>query len=181
MRRRKDPGILPTDRVVLGVDPGAVHLGWAVLRGGRFVDCGTVELVAMSRPSVAKAIRILRWVACRETVAAVVVERVELVNARPGFGSTMATGLAHGHGVGQRVVQAFLDDGLPVLEVAAETWHLEFFGQRAVDAPSVAALLARYVAGWPAPRTRGVDGHARDAGAIALWGHARLGEKNDPA
>ena len=177
-RPAKGPGALPV--AVLGVDPGAAHLGWSILRGGAYVAAGTIEVDAMDFGSVTEAIRQLRGHASNHVVRHVAVERVERVNARPGFGSVMATGLAHGHGVGQRVLQAFYDDGLPVWEVAAETWHLEFFGQVAVKGDAVSALLAHLVKGWPAPRSRGVDGHTRDAGGVALWLTRQLDEQPNP-
>ena len=164
MRRRRSQ-----TPIVLGVDPGADHLGWAVLLGRQYQAAGTITLSALSFATVAGAVRELRGIAVEHAVRTVAVERVERVNARPGFGSTMATGLCHGHGVGQRVAQAFDDDGLLVLECSAEDWHMQFFNQRAVDGAAVAAMLGYLVEGWPRPRTRGIDGHARDAGGVALW------------
>lgn len=175
MRVRKSFEALSGPRTVLGVDPGAAHLGWSVLAGRRYVAAGTLELDALSFASVSGVVRQLRAIVREHGVRVVGVERVERVNARLGFGSTMATGLCHGHGVGQRVAQAFDDDGLLVLECSAEDWHTQFFNQRAVDGAAVAAMLGHLVHGWPAPRTRGIDGHARDAGGVALWATAALG------
>ena len=148
--------------IVLGVDPGSAHVGWAVLESG-----GPAHVVSGSHEGLPTrdVIARLRGAVRTRRVGLVAVERVEQVNARGGFGSQMATGLLLGHGVGQRIAQALEDDGVRVVEVTAEAWHLAYFNARAVDGPAVAALVQTRILGWPAVS----NAHERDAAAIALW------------
>ena len=153
--------------LVLGVDPGSAHVGWALVSapasgGFQHWASGSID----NRP-VREVVARLRgaWRAHPAPEFTVAVERITQINARAGFGATMATGLALGHGVGQRIVQAFEDDGVRVEEVTAEKWHLAYFARRAVDGPAVHALVRSRIAGWPTAS----NNHQRDAGAIALW------------
>ena len=150
----------------LGVDPGSAHVGWALLRREDVAGLGVRVLASGSHEQleVRDVIARLRGVWRRPGVR-VAVERVDAINARAGFGSTMATGLLLGHGVGQRIAQAAEDDGLVVVEVTAERWHHEYFNARAVDGAAVAALVQSRVSGWPARS----NAHQRDAAALALW------------
>jgi Holliday junction resolvasome RuvABC endonuclease subunit len=148
--------------VILGVDPGSSHVGWALLSDAlSYVDAGVLE-----HEDARHVVKFIRF--CVGSMGAsrlVAVERVEQVNARAGFGSTMATGLCLAHGVGQRIVQALEDDGVAVREVTAEAWHRAYFERRAVDAKAVKALVQHRIAGWPTKS----NAHARDAACIALW------------
>lgn len=155
--------------IVLGIDPGSKHVGWAVLDVAatvRHIEGGCFEIDA-AQPGTGRLLVQTFRVLCRRRLPDLVgVERIDKVNARGGLGwAQMATGLVLSHGIGQRVAQALEDDGRRVEELTAETWHEHFFGVRAPDGHSVKALVHHRVAGWP-PRS---NGHARDAAAVALY------------
>jgi Holliday junction resolvasome RuvABC endonuclease subunit len=156
--------------IVLGIDPGSVNLGWAALSldGARreHLASGSYTIDARDGRTVRDVVGALRaFAAGVGAVGLIAVERVEQVNARAGFGSTMASALCLAHGVGQRLAQAFEDDRYHVAEFTAETWHRHFTAARAIDGQAVAAIIANQLRGWP----KRSNAHARDAACIALY------------
>ncbi len=155
--------------IVAGLDPGSRWVAWTTLDVdgdlARFVSTETIEIDAARPEHVRNVVRVLR----RRAPELVGVERVERVNARPGMGSTMATGLLLAHGLGQRCGQAFEDDRRRVVDVTAEQWHEHFFDARAVAGAAIKALIVGRVTGWPKLSNE----HERDAAAIALYAASR--------
>jgi hypothetical protein len=150
--------------VILGVDPGAC-VGWALLTlDGHFHAAGSLDVAELGPRGIVLRLATLAPHGCH-----VAVETLEAVDHRPGFGPGMATDLCRTERLGGRIAQAFEDRGHVVLTPSAKEVRAHFFGQPSVDGAAVAALLAQRCPGWPKPRTTGIDGHARDAGAVALY------------
>lgn len=150
---------------VLGVDPGARWVGWCALEYSSVPALLGQGVLDLERCNERLVVRMLRSYAKHFAATRCGVERVVQINARAGFGSTMATALCAGHGVGQRIAQGLVDARFDTREFTAEDWHRHFFNARAVDGAAVKALVEGRLEGWPAISNE----HARDAAAIALY------------
>lgn len=148
--------------MILGIDPGSAHVGWALLTDQlNYVDAG-----ALNHCAAPDVVATLRHIAGNMGASRLIaVERVDQVRPRARFSAVMATALVLGHGLGQRVVQAFVDDGVAVREVTAEAWRRAYFERGSVDDAAVKALVQHRITGWPTKS----NAHARDAACIALW------------
>lgn len=150
--------------MILGIDPGSRHVGWAAIDdAGGYLLAGVLDLAQLGPAGVVSKLR--AFVAGTGASRTVAVETVEAVGYRPGFGPRMAGDLVRAARLGGKIVQAFADDGVLVTEPTAEAVRMHFFGRPSVDAAATRALVQQRIAGWP----KVSNGHARDAAAVALY------------
>lgn len=156
----------PATLRVVGVDPGARWIGWAMLEGdasgARYLASGVLEL----EPGDA-GLRALRR-AAHELLAAhrpgvVVIERVAQVYTCARFGASRSTGLVHAAWTGGELAGLAASMGLAVRSIDHNAAK-DRIGAHAGTGGDVAAALRARVAGWP----HVVGDHERDAGSVAL-------------
>ena len=152
----------PTDPLVLGVDPGSLRAGWAVLGGTadrpRLVACGEIRLPAdLSVPE-----RLATLHAATERVVGAHATAEAAVEAPfHGISARSALQLAHARGVVLAVLGA---SGIPVTEYAPASIKKAVTGSGRADKGQVQAMISRLVPG--AGATHGPD--VFDAIATAL-------------
>jgi crossover junction endodeoxyribonuclease RuvC len=147
--------VSPTDPLVLGVDPGSLRAGWAVLGGSadrpRLVACGEIRLPAD-----------LSFHAATERVVGAHAPAEAAVEAPfHGISARSALQLAHARGVVLAVLGA---SGIPVTEYAPASIKKAVTGSGRADKGQVQAMISRLVPG--AGATHGPD--VFDAIATAL-------------
>lgn len=152
--------------VVLGVDPGLAHLGWARLAversGVRLLDCGAVHTTPRDGDSVARVAMLVA--AVREQFAGVDLIAIETQYMPRGAGEgARAYSAAQVHGVAVAVGQAATEAGIEVRGVAPSQ------AKRALAGNGRAAKRAMTEA---ARRWFGVEAseHVADAIGVALAG-----------
>ena len=153
---------------VLGVDPGSLRSGWAVLEGTadrpRLIACGEIALGA-ARPF---AERLATLHARTASIAAKHRPEVAAVEAPfHGVSARSALQLAHARGV---VLAALAAAGVPVVEYAPATVKKSVTGSGRADKAQVQAMVARLVPGGAS--VGGAD--VADAVAAALCHLAAL-------
>jgi crossover junction endodeoxyribonuclease RuvC len=151
--------------VAVGFDPGAAHVGWAVLAsrpaGVTLVASGVLE-VEPSDQGLAALRLAAGGLFDTHRPAIVALERERAVYVRGRFGSSMASGLVGAAWSGGELAGLAAARGLEV-HTLTHTETKIAIGAPAGDGRAVTAALRARVAGW-----RRVSEHERDAAAVAL-------------
>ena len=177
---------------ILGLDPGASHVGLCVLStapaGVRLIHGSALSVgheaprAAVKRDKAGRestSIRVLDdgdlvalRIAVRELLMAhpvdlVAIERVRQLTGRApgGAGAAIGAAMSDAQWVGGELAGLARGFGFEVMTCAAGEWRAALTGKRNATDAEIATLVPLAVQGWPARSSS----HARDAAGVALY------------
>lgn len=166
---------MPSDGLIVGIDPGLAGTGFALLaEPNRVVACGTVSTIpGREGPRLMAIATHLRSLIADHRPAEASLEELFM-----GRNATSAIGVAQARGV---ILTVLEECGVPVYEYKPSQVKIVLTGYGKADKSQIARMLAAQVQlpEGMGPRS-GLDEHARDAIAIALC-HARSRRFNNGA
>jgi Holliday junction resolvasome RuvABC endonuclease subunit len=155
----------PAQRIAIGFDPGAAHVGWCALAGDsagvRYIASGVLEIEPSDAGLAALRLGAHNLIVTHRP-AVVAIERVTAVYVRGRFGASMASGLVGGAWTGGELAGLAHAHGIAIVTFSHTEAKIAI-GAPAGDGRAVTSALRARVSGWPR-----VGEHQRDAGAVAL-------------
>lgn len=160
--------------MILGVDPGLAHCGWALVTGGDVTECGCIvtEKGEATGDAQRRLEEIGRGLHRLITMATVVV--VEW----PGFGGARRPGAMNAMAASQTAAAAAMVVGLAwgrgrkTLQPAPVTWRAKLGHKRGKDEALHAELALRFSTAQLAAIRKGDLPHILDAIGLALYAEA---------